>query len=492
MTTAPGAHVIVIGAGMGGLAAALDLASSDVRVTVLERHAAPGGKMREVEAGGRYIDSGPTVFTMRWVFEDLFRDAGLSFAEHVNLLQHDRLARHFWLDGSELDLFADVDRSVDAIAAFAGKTDADAYRRFAADSKEIFETLDHSFMRRERPGPVGLTLSMGLDGISKLKATKPFVSLWKELKDRFNDPRLRQLFGRYATYTGSSPLDAPATLMLIAHAERAGVWIVDGGMQRLAEALARAAGDAGAEFRYESDVAVIATAGGCVNGVVLEDGTSIPADAVVFNGDVKALTTGLLGGAVTGAAASRRRAQRSLSAVTWSIGDAVTDFPLDYHTVFFGSNYTDEFRQIFDHGTITAEPTVYVCAQDRGPGGKPGDNERLFMLVNAPPRTFDDAELDRLEHRTFDQLKSYGCTFASQHAVRTSPNDFGVRFPGTDGAIYGWPTHGWSGSFRRHGSRARVQGLYLAGGTVHPGPGIPMAAQSGRLAAISVRKALGH
>ena len=132
------------------------------------------------------------------------------------------------LEGPNLACFGD----------FAGSTEAAAYRRFARESQRIFDTLDHSFMRREKPSPVALSLSLGVRGMPRLYATKPFTSLWQELGRLFKDPRLQQLFGRYATYCGSSPFDAPATLMLIAHAERAGVWIIDGGMHRLAQAMA--------------------------------------------------------------------------------------------------------------------------------------------------------------------------------------------------------------------------------------------------------------
>ena len=487
-------HAVIVGAGIGGLAAALDLARGGWRVTLLERHDAPGGKMRELRVGDAAIDSGPTVFTMRWVFDELFRAAGLAFGEAVRLLPAETLARHSWPDGSRLDLYADIDRTAAAIEAFAGAGEASAYRRFAALSGEIFETLDRRFMRIERPGPVALTLSMGLAGLPRLYATRPFRSLWRQLGRIFRDRRLQQLFARYATYCGSSPFAAPATLMLIAHAERSGVWRVEGGMQRLAEALARAAAGAGGNLRYGTGVRRVITGGGATVGVELDDGETVSADAVVFNGDVAALSQGLLGDAVRTAVPPRRREARSLSAITWSMRAEARGFPLDHHTVFFGGDYRDEFDSIFGRETVTGEPTVYVCAQDRGPVPASHQGpERLFMLVNAPPRPFSRDELDDCERRAFDLLAKQGLELAhaGDHVVRTAPDEFAARFPGTGGAIYGWPTHGWYGSFRRMGSRSRIPGLYLAGGTVHPGPGVPMAALSGRIAAAAVRTDLG-
>ena len=251
---------------MGGLAAAFALAARGLPVTLVERHATPGGRMRQIEVAGRRLDAGPTVFTMRWVFEALFARAGLALEEHLPLHRAELLARHSWVGSESLDLFADVDRSAEAIAAFASARDADNYRVFAAKSEAMFETLDTTFMRASRPNPVELGLRAGLRGVPALLRTEPFSTLWASLARTFDDPRLRQLFARYATYCGSSPFKAPATLMLIAHVERAGVWLVEGGMQTLARTLAERCEALGAECRYGSGVARIETSGGGKGG----------------------------------------------------------------------------------------------------------------------------------------------------------------------------------------------------------------------------------
>lgn len=488
----PSPSVVVIGAGMGGLAAAIDLAQTGARVTLLEAAASPGGKVRTLDVAGHAIDSGPTVFTMRWVFESLFADAGAQLDEQLRLSELDVLARHGWLDGSRLDLHSSVEQSAAAIASFAGSKEAAAYRSFAQRSEQIFQTLDHTFMRREKPGMIGLGTSLGVRGLPRLAATKPFTTLWKELGRQFRDPRLRQLFGRYATYCGSSPLQSPATLMLIAHAERAGVWALIDGMQRLPEALADLAGSLGVELRFATAANEIETTQGRVSAVQGDDGVRYPADAVVFNGDVAALSQGRLGSPAAAALPSREQEPRSLSAVTWSLVGRLEGFPLHHHTVLFGTDYEDEFRAIFERGELTAEPTLYLCAQDRDRQQATREAERLFVLVNAPPGLRTEKDLEAVETKVFALLEKHGLhvTDIDGRCERTSPENYAQRFPGCGGAIYGWPTHGAMGSFQRSGSRGQIGGLYFAGGTVHPGPGIPMATLSGRIAARAIAKDL--
>lgn len=165
---------------------------------------------------------------------------------------------------------------------------------------------------------------------------------------------------------------------------------------------------------------------------------------------------------------------------------------MHHHTVLFGADYEDEFRAIFERSELTAEPTLYLCAQDRDGQGANGEEERLFVLVNAPPGLRTAEALAAVEEKVFALLQRHGLRVSDVdgRCERTSPQDYAQRFPGSGGAIYGWPTHGAMGSFQRSGSRAQIGGLYFAGGTVHPGPGIPMAAMSGRIAAQAVAKDL--
>jgi 1-hydroxycarotenoid 3,4-desaturase len=490
-------RVIVVGAGMGGLAAAIDLARVGSSVTVLERAQGPGGKLRELVVDGAGIDAGPTVFTMRAVFESLFADAGARLEEHLRLVPADLLARHAWRGGGRLDLFADVERSAAAIGEFAGAADALAFREFHARSGGLHAALRRSFMESQRPSPAQLVARLGPSGLGAMWRTAPWRTLWQALGVQFRDPRLRQLYARYATYVGSSPLHAPATLMLIAHVEQQGVWLVEGGMRRIAQALESLGKAHGATYRYGSHVAGLRTRGRRVSGVVLDSGEELESDAVVFNGDVSALVGGALGPVPRGKLSPTAPRDRALSAVTWCRRVATRGFPLAHHTVFFGDDYPGEFDAIFRQRTIDRAPTVYVCAQDRdataagalGAGTGPGAAERLLLLVNAPADGdrggIDDATLARVAADASGLLRDCGLMLGDGDGggVVTRPQDWERLFPATGGSLYGRANHGAMGSFRRAGAASGVPGLYLAGGSVHPGPGVPMATLSGRLAA---------
>jgi 1-hydroxycarotenoid 3,4-desaturase len=226
-------------------------------------------------------------------------------------------------------------------------------------------------------------------------------------------------------------------------------------------------------------------------GVRLADGSSLRADAVVVAADVAALAAGLLGAVARRAVPAPAGVERSLSAVTWAVTGRASGVPLVHHGVFFSDDYEAETRALWGERSVPPVPTIYCCAQDRATDAPPDGPERLLLLVNAPAdgdrRTPTSREMDRWTQITFDRLAQMGLTIEPVEPPRpTSAADFASLYPATGGALYGPASHGWKSAFVRRGARTKLQRLYLAGGSVHPGAGVPMAMLSGRRAAEAI------
>ena len=485
----------VIGAGVGGLAAAIDLARAGCEVDLFERAAQPGGKIRQVGVNGVDLDAGPTVFTMRWVFDELFEGAGSNLSEELNLSRTSILARHAWTGGGRLDLYEDIDESIEAIRKFSDGKNADGYKAFCMRSKELYLALKDTFIAAEKPSPLGLVSRVGLAPFfGAMWETSPHRDLWRALDRYFSDPRLKQLFGRYSTYVGSSPLATPSILMLIAHVEQDGVWLLDGGMHSLAKALRNLGENLGVRYHFNAHVDRINCDQGKVTGLTVDEAEVSGLDAIVFNGDRSALATGLLGEQVADAVPLVKPSRRGLSAIIWCVRARTSGLPLSYHNVFFAEDYPKEFRHIFQKREIVESPTVYVCAQDRLPDKNPDGSERLLILINAPADgdTVDitSGREDFYWNKATTVLRDCGLRLEldPMDRVMMSPATFSDLYPGTGGSLYGQASHGIFSPFLRPGSASPVDGLFLAGGSVHPGPGIPMATLSGRLAASALLK----
>lgn len=444
--------------------------------------------MRTVPSAAGPVDAGPTVLTMRGVFDALFEDLGSRLDDHVTLLRQQRLARHFWPDGSTLDLFDDEDRNVEAIQGFSGARAARQFRAFSARARRLFNGFDAPMMQAPRPS---------LPGLIGHVATRPWLipamaptrTLAQLLERSFDDPRLSQLFGRYATYVGGSPYQVPALLSLIWQAEAAGVWAVEGGMHELARALEALAMSKGATFQYDADVSQIMVEHGRATGVRLTDGRKHHAETVLFNGDPRALGTGALGSDTSCVAPQTKAIPRSLSAQVWTFAATPKGPELAHHNVFFRDDPKPEFDAIAE-GRLAPDPTLYICAQDRGTGAAVPPVERFEIIANAAPTTEAKTpeEFSQCQTRTFRTLASFGLSFdpMPQAKALTTPQDFDTLFPQTAGSLYGQSPHGTTAAFRRPTARTPIKGLYLAGGGTHPGAGVPMATLSARHAAEAI------
>lgn len=487
--------VVVIGAGIGGLVAASLLAARGRAVVVFDRAPGPGGKVREVEVEGVQIGAGPALLTLRPVFEEIFAAAGDRLEARLTLRPESLLGRHAWPGGAALDLPVETEAAAEAIGRFGGPAAERGYRAFRDRARRIHDALDAPLLRARRPSAMALATQAGLRG---LLGASPFTSLWDALGEHFPDPRLRQVFARVATYVGSSPLKAPATLMLVAHVEMQGLWAVQGGMVRLAEALDALARRHGAVFRYGAEVQDILVAGGRACGLRLVDGETVEAAAIVLNADPSALGAGRFGQACAGAAERTPVDRRSFSAITWALRATMTGATPAAQTVVHADDPVAEYAELGYRARLPAVPTVTAWAQDRmGDATPPPGPERFLVMVNAPARAdlrplAPDA-IARCGATAFDRLRRAGLPLEPRHdaVVATTPGDFDRMFPGSGGALYGPAVHGWQAAFGRPGAKTKVPGLVLAGGGTHPGAGVAMAALSGRSAAMQVIEAGG-
>ena len=479
------AEVVIIGAGIGGLSAAARLAAAGCRVTVLEAHSAPGGKIRTRDSAAGPVDCGPTVLTMKPVFDALFADAGTRLEDHVTLRRLPVIARHVWDDGTTFDIHADRAQTLDEVGRVFGARAQRDFIRFTDRAARLFAAFDVPLMQDPRPDPRRMTALVARNP-RLLRDMAPWRNLRADLRRAFAEPKLAQLFARYATYVGGLPQQVPALLALISDAEAQGVWAVEGGMIRLAEALAAIATARGATILTDTPARRIVRQGGRAAGVET-DHAHLRADAILFNGDPRALATGLLGPAAQTAVRARAVAPRSLSAHVLAFAARPQGLPLDHHTVLFGHDPDAEFNALAA-GENPEDATLYLCAQDHG--RLPHDAlQRFEIIVNAPPgpRVTDTEALLCLT-RTLTRLDDFGLRLdpPPEIAQMTTPAQFESAFPASLGSLYGQSPAGLWAAFSRPTARTAMPGLYICGGGAHPGAGMPMAALSGRHAAAAI------
>jgi phytoene desaturase len=493
-------HIAIVGAGLGGLGAAVRLAGAGHRVTLIEKNAAAGGKMGLVEAEGFRFDTGPSLITLPGVIADTFRAAGRRMEDYLTLKPLEPLARYRFPDGSGLDVSSSLPRLVSEVGNLA-PGDVTGLFRFLAYARALFERAGPVFLYRERPRLRDLLARRALDAL-RIDA---HLSMHRAVSRFFKDRRLRQLFDRYATYNGSSPYRAPATLCMVPYIEMAGGgWYIEGGLYRLVEALLEVASDLGVNFQPSCEVSEVLVSPqglrpsrGRVTGVRFAGGGTLFADAVVVNADPLYAYETILPEQFR----DRRLARRMRSLEPSSSGFVLLlgvrgDYPgLSHHNVFFGPDYRAEFEYIFDRREPAPDPTIYVaCTSKSDHTQAPPGQLNLFVLANAPALTpesdwrawqapYRDTVLSALEARGMPGLRE---RIVYEQVI--TPLGFEEKYNAWRGSIYGLSSNSRQTAFRRPPNRApNLRGLYFVGGSVHPGGGVPLVLLSARLVARMVR-----
>jgi phytoene desaturase len=477
--TGPTDHVVVVGAGLGGLSAALRLAGAGRRVTLLEREAVPGGRNGLLEVEGYSFDTGPTVLTMPDLIADCFDAVGENMADWLTLEPLDPLYRAFYPDGSVLDTHPDPQAMADEIRRVIGPEEASGYLRFVDFVSELYRLEQQHFIDRNLDSPFDLVTP----ALAKLVAMGGFRRLAPKVAQYLKDPRTQRLFSFQALYAGMSPYDAFAIYAVIAYMDSvAGVFFPKGGMHAVPRALAGAAEKHGVDVRYGTTVTGVETVGDRAVAVLTADGERIPADVVVLNPDLPVARRDLL----------RRPLHRPLryspSCALLLVGSSATYSKIGHHNIHFGEPWAQTFRELVDDEVLPTDPSFLVSNHSRSdPSLAPAGKQSYYVLFMTP-NLHGGQDWERLAGPFRDEMvmtleRSGYVGFGDAIEVEnlTTPLDWEAR-----GMQMGAPfasAHSFlqTGPFRPRNIWG--QNVVFTGSGTQPGVGVPMVLVSGRLAA---------
>lgn len=481
--------VIVIGAGIGGMNAALQLAKAGLQVSIFEKNAYPGGRMRRIHHEGCTFDAGPSLITMPFILQDAFSSEPHADTQqfYPELIAIDPICHYRWLDGTTYNCYANADkRNAETARVFgdAAVQEMNAYLNHAAD---VYHATKDVFLFNRFEGFkefFKLNNIAMLPKLSRLRFAQTFHDFNAEY---FNDPKLIQLFDRFATYNGSSPYLAPATLMVIPFIEfEYGGWYPRGGIYAIAEAFEQACLHQNITIHYNADVKKIIVQDSIAKGIQLESGEIHTAEHIISNGDVYYTRTALL----------KRQNEKlpplSSSGFVMMMSVKRNPFAMNHHTVLFSDHYKQEFQQIFHEGSNPEEMTIYISVSGKTDASQISDDcENWFILVNTPSVQNTEYWTSENKQRYADiimkQLQRFYPdieTYISGQPIYISPSDFAHEFHATGGSLYGSSSNSMFSAFLRPKNRdASIKNIYYCGGSSHPGGGVPLVILSGGFAA---------
>ena len=476
--------ITVIGGGIGGLAAASLLAAKGNKVILFEKNSKPGGKMQEVKASGYRFDTGPSLLTMPFLLEKVFKKCGESMHDYLQLSEVDPICRYFYKDGTVFDNYSDRDKTIQEIKRFAPE-DTEGYESFLNRSEEIYDKTSDAFLFN----PLFELSDFKSLNFRDLLDIDALTTVSKKVDEHVESVYLRSFFKRFTTYNGSSPYQAPATLNVIPHVElNQGGYYVHGGLYSIAQALYSLATKMGVVCHFSTEIVSVKTKNKAVTGCKTSGGEYIPCDILFSNADASETILSLL----PDSAVSKRKKKRqekiepSCSGFVILLGCNRSWDQLKHHNIFFSGDYRKEFKDIFKRKILPRDPTIYVANtsftdEDHAPEG--GSN--LFILVNAPylsenqdwvkwTELYRDKIIDELEERGLQGLRN-----SVEYISIINPEDFYQKYRSNKGSIYGTSSNSTFSAFVRPRNKLRaLKNLYMVGGSTHPGGGIPLVIQS--------------
>jgi phytoene desaturase len=478
--------VIVIGAGIGGITAAIHLAKRGLHVTVLEKNSRPGGRCDRLSRDGHYFDTGPTLFVMPLLYEAEFHALGAAMREQLDLRRVDPTYQLVFDDGSRLSLTSDMKDMQEQLEAIEPGSFLGLLRYLQEGERHYRLTLDklvNCDFRKASDFFNRHTLSL-------LFQLKPLLRHYRNMSAYFDDPRLKSAFTFQDIYTGLSPFEAPATYSMMPYTELAhGVWYPKGGMYRIVESLVELAHASGVEFLFETAVKQIDTNGTIAHGVILADGSCLKADVVLANADLPYVYQNLLPQDGMNAKFSQKHFSCSAISFFWGMDKAYPE--LAPHTLFITDDYRENFDRIDRDLSLPANPNLYLHAPARlDPSMAPRGGDTITAVIpvghlNEKHEQDWSVLRDAARQYVFRRLRTLGIPDFETHIKfeeTFTPLSWRKRYNLVKGS-----THGLShrltqmAYFRPANRHPHLQNLYFVGASTHPGTGIPTAMVSGRL-----------